>query len=61
MEPKTTIADKVKSQIDAFKEGYVFSYTVMEDATKNREAIIKALNRFTEKGILHKLSKREVL
>ena len=57
MEPKTTIADKVKSQIDAFKEGYVFSYTVMEDATKNREAIIKALNRFTEKGILHKLSK----
>ena len=57
MEPKNTIADIVKSRINTFKEGYVFSYMVIEGASKNREAIIKALNRFTEKGILHKLSK----
>jgi hypothetical protein len=29
----------------------------IEGPSKNREAIIKALNRLTEKGILHKLSK----
>ena len=57
MEPKNTIANTVKSQIDAFKEGYVFSYMDIEGPSKNREAIIKALNRLTEKGILEKLSK----
>jgi hypothetical protein len=57
MEAKNTIADIVKSKITAFKEGYVFSYLDIEGPSKNREAIIKALNRLTEKGILHKLSK----
>ncbi len=57
MEPKNTITNTVKSQIDAFKEGFVFSYMDIEGPSKNREAIIKALNRLTEKGILHKLSK----
>jgi len=57
MEAKNTIADIVKSRINAFKEGYVFSYMDIEGPSKNREAIIKALNRLTEKGILHKLSK----
>lgn len=57
MEHKNTISNKVKSQIDAFKEGYVFSYIEIEGAAKNREAIIKSLNRLVEKGILHKLSK----
>jgi len=57
MEAKNTISDTVKSRINAFKEGYVFSYMDIEGPSKNREAIIKALNRLTEKGILHKLSK----
>jgi len=57
MEPKKTIADIVKCQINAFKEGYVFSYMEIEGPSKNREAIIKALNRLTEKGVLQKLTK----
>jgi hypothetical protein len=57
MEAKNTIADIVKSRINAFKEGYVFSYMDIEGPSKNREAIIKTLNRLAEKGILHKLSK----
>jgi predicted transcriptional regulator of viral defense system len=57
MEAKNTIADIVKSRINTFIEGYVFSYMDIEGASKNSEAIIKALNRLTEKGILHKLSK----
>ena len=57
MEPKNTIANTVKSQIDAFKEGYVFSYMDIEGASKNREAIIKSLNRLVEKGIIDKLAK----
>ena len=57
MEPKNTITDIVKSRINTFKEGYVFSYMDIDGPSKNREAIIKALNRFTEQGILHKLSK----
>jgi hypothetical protein len=57
MEPKNTIAGIVKSRIDTFKEGYVFSYLEFEDATKNCHAIIKALNRYAEKGIIHKLIK----
>jgi len=57
MEPQNTITDIVKSRINTFNEGYVFSYMHIEGASKNSEAIIKALNRLTEKGILHKLSK----
>jgi len=57
MEPKKTIANTVKTQINAFKEGYVFSYMDIEGPSKNREAIIKALNRLNEKGLLHKLGK----
>ena len=54
MEPKNTIANTVKTQIDAFKEGYVFSCMDIEGASKNREAIIKSLNRLVEKGIIDK-------
>jgi hypothetical protein len=57
MEPKITIAGSVRSQIDTFKEGYVFSYLEFEDATENADAIIKALNRFEIKGIICKLIK----
>ena len=57
MEPKNTIADIVKSRINTFNEGYVFSYMDIEELSKNREAVIKALNRLTEKGILQKLVK----
>jgi hypothetical protein len=57
MEPKKTIANTVKTQINAFKEGYVFSYMDIEGPSKNREAVIKALNRLNEKGLLHKLGK----
>ena len=57
MEPKNTIADIVKSRINTFKEGYVFSYMDIDGPTKNREAIIKALNRLVEKGIIDKLAK----
>ena len=57
MEPKNNIANTVKTQIDAFKEVYVFSYMDIEGASKNREAIIKSLNRLVEKGIIDKLAK----
>lgn len=57
MEPKNTIADIVKSRINTFNEGHVFSYMDIDGASKNSEAIIKALNRLTEKGILKKLVK----
>ena len=57
MDPQNTIADIVKSRINTFNEGYVFSYMDIEGASKNSEAIIKALNRLTEKGILQKLVK----
>jgi hypothetical protein len=57
MEPKNTITNTVKSQIDAFKEGFVFSYMDIEGASKNREAIIKSLNRLSKKGIIDKLAK----
>ena len=57
MELKNTIADIVKSRIITFNEGYVFSYMDIEGASKNSEAIIKSLNRLTEKGILQKLVK----
>ena len=57
MGPQNTIADIVKSRINTFNEGYVFSYIDIEGASKNSEAIIKALNRLTEKGILKKLVK----
>jgi hypothetical protein len=57
MQPQNSIADIVKSRINTFNEGYVFSYMDIEEPSKNREAVIKALNRLTEKGILHKLGK----
>ena len=57
MEPKKTIADIVKIRINAFTEGYVFSYMDIDGPSKNREAIIKALNRLVEKGIIDKLAK----
>lgn len=57
MESKNTIADIVKSRINTFNQGYVFSYMDIKGPSKNKEAIIKALNRLTEKGILHKLIK----
>ena len=57
MESKSTISGIVKSRVNTFKEGYVFSYLDIEGSSKNREAIIKALNRLAEKGILDKLSK----
>jgi hypothetical protein len=57
MEAKNTITDIVKSRINAFKEGYVFSYMDIDGPSKNREAIIKALNRLVEKGIIDKLAK----
>ena len=57
MEPKNTIADIVKIRINTFKEGYVFSYMDIDGPWKNREAIIKALNRLVEKGIIDKLAK----
>ena len=57
MEPKNTIASMVKIQIDAIKEGYVFSYMDIEGVSKNREAIIKSLNRLVEKGFINKLAK----
>jgi len=57
MEPKIAIAGSVKSRIDTFKEGYVFSYLEFEDPTENADAIIKALNRYEAKGIICKLIK----
>jgi hypothetical protein len=57
MEPRITITSIVQKRINELKEGYVFSYKDFEGAAENTHAIIKALNRFAEKGILHKLTK----
>ena len=57
MDPKNTITSSVKNRIDTFKEEYVFSYLEFEGAAENAHAIIKALNRFASKGIIHKLIK----
>ena len=57
MEPKNTISSSIKNRIETFKEGYIFTYLEFEDASKNREAIIKSLNRLVEKGIIDKLAK----
>ena len=57
METKNTITSSVKSRINNFNEGYVFSYSEFEGAAENAHAIIKALNRFASKGIIHKLIK----
>ena len=57
MEPKNTISSSIKNRIHALKEGYVFSYLEFENASKNKEAIIKCLVRLVDAGKLHKLSK----
>ena len=57
MEPKSTISSSIKNRINALKEGYVFSYSEFENASKNKEAIIKCLGRLVDAGKLHKLSK----
>ena len=57
METKSTISSSIKNRIDALKEGYVFSYLEFENASKNKEAIIKCLGRLVDAGKLHKLSK----
>lgn len=57
MEPKSTISSSIKNRIDALTEGYVFSYMEFENASKNKEAIIKCLGRLVDAGKLHKLSK----
>jgi len=57
MEPKITITNTVKNRIETFKVGYIFTYLEFEDASKNKEAIIKCLNRLVDAGKLHKLYK----
>ena len=57
MELKSTISSSIKNRINALKEGYVFSYTEFDNASKNKEAIIKCLGRLVDAGKLHKLSK----
>lgn len=57
MEARKSTAFAVKSRIDTFENGFIFSYMDFDDPRINKEAIIKALNRLKEKGIIHKFSK----
>lgn len=51
------ITEYVAFTIDRFPKGYVFTYEDFYDEVKNKEAIIKALNRMADSGKIAKLSK----
>ncbi len=52
---KTT--EYITNKINRFSKGYVFTYKDFSDEVKNKEAIIKSLNRMAVAGKINKLSK----
>jgi hypothetical protein len=57
MEPKKTISSYIKYRIETLKEGYIFTYLEFDNASKNKEAIIKCLSRMADAGKLYRFSK----
>ncbi len=51
------IADYVRVKVSRLPKGFVFTYDVVLGEVTNREAVIKALNRLVEKGVIKKLSR----
>lgn len=51
------ITEYITNSIDRLPKGYVFTYADFMSKVKNREAIIKALNRMAASGKIAKLSK----
>jgi hypothetical protein len=51
------ITDYIAYSIDRLPRGYVFTYADFIGEVKNREAVIKALNRMVSAGKINKLSK----
>ena len=51
------ITEYISNSIDRLPKGYVFTYADFVNKVKNKEAIIKALNRMVASGKIAKLSK----
>ncbi|MBT0813016.1 hypothetical protein KIH41_17140 [Litoribacter ruber] len=51
------IAEYISSTIDRLPKGYIFTYADFITEVKNKEAVIKALNRMVASGKIAKLSK----
>lgn len=51
------VTEYIRSKIDKFPKGYVFTYTDFITEDNNKEAIIKALNRMVASGKIMKLAK----
>ena len=51
------ITEYITNSIDRLPKGYVFTYADFINKVKNREAVIKALNRLAASGKIAKLSK----
>ena len=51
------VSEKIAIIIDRLPKGYVFTYADLETEVKQKEAVIKALNRMVASGKIAKLSK----
>lgn len=51
------ISDFIAYTIDRFPNGYIFTYNDFDTSVKNREAVIKSLNRLVTSGKINKLAK----
>ena len=51
------ITEYISNSIDRLPKGYVFTYATFINEVKNKEAVIKALNRMVASGKIAKLSK----
>ncbi|MFA6925053.1 MAG: DUF6088 family protein [Bacteroidales bacterium] len=51
------IVDYIASTIDRFSKGYIFTYSDFETDVRNKEAVIKCLNRMVASGKIQKLAK----
>lgn len=51
------VTEYIRSTVDRLPKGYVFTYEDFNLDVKNKEAIIKALNRMVDSGKISKLSK----
>ena len=51
------ISENIRNRIDRLPKGYIFTYEDFDVDVKNKEAIVKALNRMVESGKISKLAK----
>lgn len=54
---RVVIADYVKFKVDRMPKGFVFTCDTVQGEVRSKEAVIKALNRLVEKGVIKKLAK----